>query len=167
MEILQKESAVSHAFTFIALHLVFSTKGRNVAVPSALLPQLHAVIGNLINTSGARTVLVGGTRDHVHAAFILERTTKPADLVRDIKHKSSRWLTSQPCVEGKFEWQSGYSLFSVGPSQIDILKNYIRNQEEHHRFRTFDHEMDIFLKRYADLDHRACGVDATPPALSF
>ena len=47
-----------------------------------------------------------------------------------------------------FYWQNGYSIFSVNPYQIQIVKNYILNQEEHHKKKTFKKEYLAFLKKY-------------------
>jgi len=139
---------MSHSQVFVAVHVVFASKNRVPVIPSALLPTLHGVIGNLINESGGKTILVGGTRDHVHAAFLLSQDKSLVTVVRQVKGLSSKWLTGQKGILGKFEWQGGYGAFSVSPSQVDVLKNYIKGQEQHHRFVTFDHEFQAFLQKY-------------------
>ena len=154
---------MSHAQVFIALHVIFATKDRNVALPSAILPDLHRVLGNLINENGGQSILVGGTRDHVHALFLLDRMVRPVDLVREIKHKSSRWISVQRCCPGRFQWQNGYAAFSVSASQVDVLKRYIGHQEAHHMVVTFDHELDVFLNKYR-LNGKCSGVAAGPLA---
>jgi len=145
---LQRLTTMSHAQVFIAIHVIFATKDRNVALPTAILPDLHRVIGKLINENGGQSIPVGGTRDHVHALFLLDRMVRPVDLVREIKHKSSRWISGQPCCAGRFQWQNGYAAFSVSASQVDVVKKYIGRQETHHTVVTFDHELGAFLNRY-------------------
>jgi REP element-mobilizing transposase RayT len=139
---------MSQSLSFIALHLVFSTKERRKTIPADLLPELHAVIATLINENGGRTVIVGGTPDHVHAVFLLDRTTRPTDLIREIKHRSSRWLTKQTGASGKFQWQNGYGLFSSGRSQIEALTKYVNNQAHHHQTVTFQQELLSILNKY-------------------
>lgn len=71
-----------------------------------------------------------------------------ADLVRDIKNNSSKFVNEKGWVKGKFQWQEGYGAFSCGHSQIDRVYNYILNQEEHHRKKSFKEEYFDFLKKY-------------------
>ncbi len=85
---------------------------------------------------------------HVHLAMRLSRTLSVADLVKEIKTASSKWVKSQGPSFHDFAWQQGYGAFSVGMSQKEALLRYIDNQEEHHRTRTFQDEYREFLQRY-------------------
>lgn len=88
--------------------------------------------------------------DHVHLLVGLRATHALAPMVRDIKAVSSRWVHEEIGM-AKFSWQEGYGAFSVSTSQMEAVKEYIGNQEEHHRKRGFQEEYVEFLKR--------CGVD--------
>jgi putative transposase len=87
---------------------------------------------------------VGGTANHIHLLIRLNPTMPLAEAIQKLKANSSRWLSEQGIL---FEWQRGYGAFRVSPSQIPIVKNYIRNQEHHHRKRNFQEEFDLFLLR--------------------
>jgi len=91
---------------------------------------------------------IGGTADHVHIALSLARTVIIADLVRTIKADSSKWIKAQRESLSGFAWQNGYGAFSIGQSQLDSLRRYIAQQNEHHRVRTFQEEFREFLRRY-------------------
>ena len=91
---------------------------------------------------------VGGVEDHVHLAIRLSRTVTLADLIQDLKTTSSKWLKPQSPALAAFAWQRGYGCFSVGPTDVDGLKAYIDDQENHHRTRTFQEEFRMFLKKY-------------------
>ncbi len=93
---------------------------------------------------------VGGTDDHVHIACTLPRTLSQSELVKKIKTSSSKWIKEQGV--NKFFWQNGYGSFSIGQSQLSQLLNYIDNQVEHHRRRTFQEEYRELLKKY-DIDY--------------
>ncbi len=98
---------------------------------------------------------VGGTADHVHLAIRLSRTLTTAKLVEELKTSSSKWLKKQSPGLAKFSWQRGYGVFSVGPSDLEALRSYIRNQEEHHRTRSFQDEYRAFLTKYGvEFDER-------------
>ncbi len=71
-----------------------------------------------------------------------------SDLVRDIKNNSSNFINDQKFLEGKFSWQEGYGAFSYAHSQIDNVYQYINNQEEHHRKKTFKEEYLNLLQKF-------------------
>jgi hypothetical protein len=71
-----------------------------------------------------------------------------SDLIRDIKNNSSNFINKQKYIKGKFSWQEGYGVFSYAHSQIENVYNYIANQEEHHRKKTFKEEYIDFLQKF-------------------
>lgn len=86
--------------------------------------------------------------DHVHLAIRLSRTLSVADLVKETKTASSKWVKAQDAALSDFAWQQGYGVFSVGISQKETLLHYIDTQEEHHRTRNFQDEYRVFLQKY-------------------
>ena len=126
------------------VHIVFSTKNRFPFIAEDLRPRLHAFLGGAVRTVGAVPQCVGGTNDHVHLLIGIRATHCVADIARDIKHASSKWI-HETIGNRKFGWQDGYGAFTVGASQIEAIKKYIDNQLEHHRKRTFEEEYVNFL----------------------
>lgn len=86
--------------------------------------------------------------DHIHIFIGLTPDIAISDLVRDIKANSTKFINNNEWIVGSFEWQTGYSAFSYGRSQIDDVIEYIKNQEKHHRRMTFQEEYLEFLKRF-------------------
>jgi len=76
------------------------------------------------------------------------RTITVAQLIEDVKTSSSKWMKEQSPKLIGFAWQRGYGAFSVGPGDRQVLLDYIDNQEEHHRTRTFQEEYRVFLNKY-------------------
>ena len=76
------------------------------------------------------------------------RTITQADLVRKVKRISSRWLKEQAGDLAGFEWHGGYADFSVSQSNLDQVRDYIANQEEHHRKLTFQDELRALLRKH-------------------
>ena len=109
---------------------------------------LHAYPATVVRNAGCECPRAGGVADHVHLAVQLSRTITVAALVEEVKTSSSIWLKTQSPELGGFAWQRGYGVFSVGPSDLDALLDYIDNQEEHHRTRTFQDEYRAFLTKY-------------------
>jgi REP element-mobilizing transposase RayT len=84
--------------------------------------------------------------DHVHLLFVLGRTISLSKAVEELKKESSKWAKDTVCPD--FYWQNGYGAFSVSPSNVEQVKLYIENQEEHHRKMTFQEEFREFLRRH-------------------
>jgi hypothetical protein len=74
--------------------------------------------------------------------------TTVADLVRELKRESAKWLQSRLEAFGRFEWQSGYGAFSVSPGHVERLVAYIEGQEKHHAAESFQDEFRRLLARY-------------------
>lgn len=93
-------------------------------------------------------ILGGGVEDHVHLLVSLSREESLSDVVRDVKSASSGWIHETIHGEKMFAWQAGYAAFSVSQSSLEGVRNYIANQEEHHRTRTFHDELKMFLMKH-------------------
>ena len=93
-------------------------------------------------------MIINGMPDHIHILIGLKPDCVLSDLVRDIKANSSKWINENKFVLGKFEWQTGFGAFSVSQSQVQTIINYILNQEEHHKKKTFREEYIEFLNAY-------------------
>ncbi len=120
-------------------HVVFSTKERRAFIHDLWRERLHAYLGGAIRTVGAVAETVGGVSDHVHCLISLRATHRLADVVRDIKTASSEWV-HQEIKMATFSWQEGYGAFTVSASLLDVVREYIANQIEHHRKRSFQEE---------------------------
>ena len=133
----------------IYLHIIFSTKDRiPFLADEKVRQQTHAYLFRACGELGAPAVIVGGVADHVHLACSMSRTQTVADLVRDIKRTSSSWLKQQSEDTVNFHWQSGYGVFSISPSHVDALKEYILRQEEHHQGISFQDEFRHIAQKY-------------------
>lgn len=137
---------MSQSLGGVLVHVVFSTSHRRPLIDHPIRPVLHAYLTGVVNNGGCRSIQIGGTGDHLHALVSLGRTKSVADVVHVMKGNSSRWMIRNG-VPG-FAWQSGYAAFSVGASQAATVAHYIAHQVEHHRRRTFQEELRLFLDRH-------------------
>jgi putative transposase len=136
------------SLSYLLTHIIFSTKDRAPVLDLDVRPALHAYLATVSRNMDCECFRVGGVADHVHLAVRLSRTLTMAKLVEELKTSSSKWLKTQSPTLGTFAWQRGYGAFSVGPSDLKALLDYIDNQEEHHRTRSFQDEYRAFLKKY-------------------
>lgn len=133
----------------ICLHLVFSTKGRQPMLSDrALRGEMHSFLGGLCKTLECPVVAVGGVEDHIQVACHLGRVITVANLIKELKRESSAWIKSRSRFHSHFEWQAGYGAFSVSPSHLPALIEYIATQETHHQQESFQDELRRILRIY-------------------
>ena len=133
----------------ILLHLVFSTKERRPFLRDVdLRKEVHCYLGGILTQLDCQPLAIGGIEDHVHLLLAQSRTATVADLVKELKRGSSVWIKNKASEMTGFAWQGGYGVFSVGQSQIDDVRDYIAEQEEHHRKISFQEEFRRLLQRY-------------------
>jgi REP element-mobilizing transposase RayT len=132
----------------ILIHLVFSTKHREPYITSEIEPELHAYLAAVFHECHSPALAVNGTANHIHALFKLARTVAVAEVVEEVKKRSSKWAKTKGDLYRNFQWQTGYGAFSIGQSNVTALKNYIAEQKEHHRHKPFEEEYRSFLKKY-------------------
>ncbi len=138
-----------NTYSQITIHAVFAVKHRENFILKQWRYDLHRYISGIITNKGARSLAVGGWKDHVHILFGIPVTTNIADFMSAVKANSSKWINEQHFIKGKFQWQEGYGAFSYAKSQRDVVIKYIINQEEHHRERSFKEE---YLKMLGDFE---------------
>ena len=93
-------------------------------------------------------MLINSVEDHVHILFELARTASVSQAVEDVKKSSSKWIKTQGAEFAGFAWQAGYGAFAVSESNIQPVCDYIANQREHHRQKSFQEEYRLFLERH-------------------
>lgn len=130
------------------LHIVFSTKHRQPLIDEAIEVQLHTYLGGICNRLESQAIKVGGYTDHVHILCMLSKKITLIKLMQELKSNSSKWIKTKGNKYKNFYWQDGYGAFSVNPSQVVFVKNYIANQKEHHSSKTFKQEFRAYLKKY-------------------
>ena len=137
------------------LHIIFSTKHRKPLITSAIESELHAYLGGICNRLECPPIKVGGYTDHVHILCKLSKKITLIKLMEEVKSHSSKWIKTKGLEFQNFYWQDGYGAFSVNPSQVDAVIDYIERQHEHHQRKTFQDEFTAFLKKYkVDYDDR-------------
>ena len=100
-------------------------------------------------------IQVGGIHDHIHALVLARPTIAPSQIAQYLKGDSSKWIHEEFSKLRGFEWQDGYGGFTVSKSQVPDLIEYIKNQHEHHRKKTFQEEyLELLTKHGVDYDER-------------
>ncbi len=132
-----------HSYFHVAAHIIFTTKNRNPWLNQEVRTRLFEYITGIIRNVQGKVIQMNGTEDHVHILALLPKDMGISDFIRTIKANSSKWM--HETYEGEFHWQIGYGIFSVSKSNIPQVKEYIQNQEEHHKKIDYQEEFNKFL----------------------
>ena len=127
----------------VTVHIIFSTQDRIDFLKGDIRLKTHAYIATILRDMKSFVHKIGGTENHIHIACTLPRTLSQSDFLNKLKSTSSKWLKHQGIED--FYWQSGFGVFSVSQSHIDLLTQYIDNQMEHHKTKSFKDEFREFL----------------------
>ena len=139
---------MANTYHQVYLQTVFAVKYRAAVIDKSWKSALLGVIGNLINETGCKTIIVNGVEDHVHCFLGLKPIVSISELMKTVKGKSSKYINDNQLTQSRFEWQEGYGVFSYSQSHIEKVYKYIANQEEHHKKQTFKEEYVAFLDNF-------------------
>jgi len=139
-------------FSQIYIHVVFAVKGRENLLQRPWRDEVFKYMAGIIKGKNQKPIIVNGVGDHVHLFIGLKPSMCLSDLVRDIKNNTSNFINNKMLIKSKFTWQEGYGAFSYSHSQMHIVYQYILNQEEHHRRKSFKEEYLEFLERF-EIEH--------------
>ena len=138
------------------LHTVFSTKNRKPFLENlAFREQMFRMLGHHVKETGCIVLTIGGHVDHVHLLTSLSRTLKICKFVEVIKSETSKWAKDAEGGDREFTWQTGYGVFSVSTSNLEDVKRYIKNQEQHHSKRSYQDEFRLLCEKHGiEIDER-------------
>jgi REP element-mobilizing transposase RayT len=137
-----------HSFNSSLHHCIFATQNREPLLSPEIRQRLHPYLGGIARENGMKLVAVGGVADHVHLLLSLPATMPLSKAMQLLKGNSSKWIHETFRKLRSFAWQEGYGAFSISVSGVDRTRAYIRDQEEHHRTRTYREEVIMFLQRH-------------------
>ena len=133
-------------FIKIWIHFVWATKNRYPFLTSDIRQDVFKHIKENGPLKNIHIDFVNGHIEHVHCLVSQKQTI--AEVVQLMKGESSYWINKHHLTEEKFEWQDEYFAVSVSESDVHRVREYIRNQEEHHSKKTFAQEYDEFISKY-------------------
>jgi putative transposase len=136
------------SYSSMYFHLVFSTKNRQNFMDDAQLEEMYKYITGVIKSMKAKLFIINGPSNHVHILLSTHPDLSISDCTRSIKANTSRWIHERYSDLQEFQWQEGYSVFSVSKSNVPQVVQYIQNQREHHKTFTFEDELKAFLEKH-------------------
>ena len=136
------------SYVKIWLHCVWSTKNRDQIISHSFRPELLKHFRENADEKNIVLDYINAHENHVHALVNLGKQQNLATIMQYLKGESSFWINKKKILPYHFSWQDDYFAVSVGHSQVERVRNYIKNQDEHHRKMSWEEEVNLFMKKY-------------------
>ncbi|WP_433836460.1 IS200/IS605 family transposase [Flavobacterium anhuiense] len=146
---------MANTYTQIHIHFVFAVKYRKAIIHKNWKDELYKYISGIIRNNNHKLLAINGVSDHIHILVGFRPVQSISELMKNVKQNSSKWINENRFINTHFEWQEGYGAFSYSKSQLHAVINYIENQEQHHKQKTFREEYINFLEKFeVDYDEK-------------
>lgn len=132
-------------YTNILIHFVWSTKNRQPFLTPEKRPVIQQHIMSNAKKNDICIIALNSYMDHVHCLIALGIGQNPSEIMRLIKGESAFWINKHKLFNIKFKWQKEFYAVSVSEGGRENVINYIRNQDDHHKGKTFQKEYEEFM----------------------
>jgi len=139
---------MANSYTQLYAQIIFSPRCRQNLIHNRIKDEIYKYIVGIIKKKNQKPMIINGMPDHVHILLGFSPDITISDLVRDIKSNSTNFVNDNNLIQGKFSWQKGFGAFTYSKSQVPRVVRYIKNQEEHHRKKTFKEEYLELLEKF-------------------
>ncbi|CAN5658177.1 IS200/IS605 family transposase [soil metagenome] len=139
---------MANTYSQVHLHFIFATKFRTSSIDENWENDLYKYITGIVQKNKSKMLCINGMPDHVHMLIGFDTILSMGEIMQDVKAGSSKWINDKKFTRGRFEWQSGYGVFSYTKSHVPSVIRYIQKQKEHHRKKTFLQEYRHFLDKF-------------------
>ncbi len=137
-----------HSFNKIWIHFIWETPGKQKILPKDARRKISGFLYDYCREKNIYMKINYVNADHAHAVVDLPTNSSVEDCIKLLKGSSSFFINKNRIVNNKFSWGKGYGAFSVSPSQLNKVVDYVKNQEEHHRRKSFAEEYQLFIRKY-------------------
>ncbi len=134
---------MSHVYYKCWYHIIWTTHKREPLLTKAVRIKLFSHIRKKALECGYYLDTINGVEDHVHCLFSLHPKFAISKVVKDIKGESSHWMNEEKQIPDNFKWKVGYSVYSLSEKEVNKVREYIFNQEEHHRSKSVIQDWEI------------------------
>jgi putative transposase len=135
-------------FARLYYHIVWGTKNRDPLIESGFEASLYNVLAAKVSELGGKLYAVGGIEDHIHVAATIPPRIAVSDFIGQLKGNSSHFINHDFKLSYHFGWQAEYGVVTFGARNLNMVKNYIHNQRQHHA----DHSALGYLEAVEDID---------------
>ncbi len=155
---------MANTYTQLYIQFVFAVENREALIKESIRDEVQKYLTGIAQNKGHKMLAVYCNPDHTHVFLGLKPEQSISSLANDLKVNTSKWLNERGLCKHKFNWQAGFGAFSYHRSMLSTIGNYVNNQKEHHKKRSFKdeyldllHEFDIafedqYLFNFFDCD---------------
>ncbi len=137
-------------FVRVWIHFIWATKERANTISPDLKNKLLAHILENAKKKEIWIDSVNCVENHIHLLISLGKEQSISKTAMLVKGESSYWVNRNKLSTLKFAWQEEYIAVSVSESQKEKVREYINNQEEHHRVKSYQEEYEALMKKYGN-----------------
>jgi len=131
---------------YLFVHAIWCVQNRDPLLTRPVRKILFAQIQKDSEEKGMKVLAVNGVEDHVHCLLQLLPSQNLTQVIKSIRTLSSGWLNENKLLAAPFEWEEGYAAYSVSPSSLKQVMDFIGKQEDHHKSKTLESELEVFEK---------------------
>ncbi len=135
-------------FIKIWIHIIWATKNRQPYLTKEIRSKVFSHIRDNAKEKGIHLDFINGYKDHLHILLSMNQEQSIAKIVHLLKGESSHWINENKLTKYKFNWQEEYLAASISHSAVNRVREYIKNQDEHHRIKSFTEEYKLFMDKY-------------------
>jgi putative transposase len=132
--------------TYLYAHVIWAIRNKETRLSKTIRVVLFAHLQKTAEEKGIKIIQVGGADDHVHVLVQLHPAQNLAQVIRQLKAESSDWLNATQLLPQGFEWEEEYAAYSVSPSAVKQVMDYLDRQEEYHKTKSLEAELEVFEK---------------------
>ena len=137
-----------HSYSKIWIHIIWSTHNREKIFYGEVRKKISEYLYQYARQNKIFMKINHINSEHVHVLIDVPTNLSVEQSVKLLKGSSSHYINQKRLVNNKFSWARGYGAFSVSESNVKKVEEYIRNQDEHHKGKSFAEEYEMFLVRY-------------------
>jgi REP element-mobilizing transposase RayT len=151
----KNEKVMPQSLAKVYLHITFGTKYRQPIIKPDVEKEFYKYLASICRANDSPSIAINGVSDHIHILCVLSRKITISKLVEELKKSSSKWIKTKGSNYKNFYWQNGYGVFSVSQSGVNAVNEYIQNQKEHHKKKSFQEEyLDALKKSEVEFDEK-------------
>lgn len=131
---------------YLFIHVICCVKNKEALLTKPLRTVLFAHIKKHAEENGMKVLVVNGTENHVHVLLQLMPAQNLLQVMKSIRTESASWINESKFIKSMFEWEDDFLALSVSPSSVKQVLDFIEKQEEHHKTKTLESELEVFQK---------------------
>jgi REP element-mobilizing transposase RayT len=131
---------------YLFVHVISCIKNKEALLTKPVRTVLFAHIMKHAEENGIKVITVNGTEDHIHLLLQMMPVQNLTHIMKSIRTESAEWINESKFMKPWFEWEDDFAALSVSPSSVKQVIDFIEKQEEHHKTKTLESELEVFQK---------------------